>query len=231
MNYEENFYKSMLFNSLNPFVLFNKEGKLIDYNKEAEFLFNDVAPKELYSLALSYAPHSFGFLHSFLDLQYGKDKYYAIVVGYIDEEFVGLELYKLVGTSKKLLKSADIEPVNLYSLLEISKATILGPLDIELEEIYDTSLPEIKVNINSFLVALNEYFSLFKNEKKLTIKVHLKIGEYEILDGKKYSIIVIETITKNSLNVTNLEVIGEGACINVIQAQKSIQFEFPMILD
>ena len=230
--YENSFYKSLVTNSLSPFLLFSKDGKLVDFNKIAEFLLNDVSPKEIYELALNNASHSFGFEQKFLDLHYGKDSYYAILVGYIDDEFLGIELYKQIDSVKRIVHNEDMEFTNIFSLLEISKATMLSSSDIFIKEIYDTSLPEIKVNINNFLLTLNEFLKSFTNTKNLTLQVHIKIGEYEIIENKKYSIISIDGTSDIPLTLTkSLEEQAYNSYINVYDSKYKISLEFPMILN
>jgi len=44
-----------------PFILFSNQGKILYLNNAAEILFGYVAKKELYDIALAYAPQSFGY--------------------------------------------------------------------------------------------------------------------------------------------------------------------------
>jgi nitrogen-specific signal transduction histidine kinase len=226
-----NFYATLLENDLNPFILFDQNGKIKDFNKEAEFLFNLVKPKELYELAISYASLSFGFNRKFISLKYGKSLYYAILVGYINDDEIGLRLYKEVSSKDENLKIEDIELVNIFSLVELSKSTTLLQYDILIDEIYDVSIPEIKTNINQFLLTLNECFNLFKTQKQLQLKIYIKIGEYEIIQNKKYQVIAIDFKYEYDIKV-ELELINNAlkAHINVFVEDKILRLEFPMIL-
>ena len=229
--YKDNFYKKFITESINPFILFSNDAKLIDFNYEAEILFNYVKPSILFELALSNSPHNFGFERKYINLKYGKSIFYAIVVGYMDDEYIGIELYKQVNIEKEVAKIHDIELVNIFSLIEISKSTNFN-LDItKIEEIYDTSIPEIKVNINDFLLTLNECFLLFKDGEIFKIKVSIKVGEYEIIDGKKHNIINIECKGKENIRVSHqLEKQALISHINIFNVNSSINMEFPMIL-
>jgi len=229
--YDNNFYKSFISESINPFVLFDNNGKLIDFNYEAEILFNYVKPNILFELALANSPHNFGFERKYINLKYGKSKFYAIVVGYIDDEYIGIELYKQVNIEKEIAKIHDIELVNIFSLIEISKSTNFN-LDITtIEEIYDTSIPETKVNINDFLLTLNECFLLFKDQTSFKIKLNLKVGKYEVIDGKKHNIIEIECSGNQKVDLTpRLEKQALKSHINIFELNGYIKMEFPMIL-
>jgi len=223
-------YKNLIENDINPFMIFDNSGRLKEFNKKAEFLFNEISPKKLYSLAIQYAPHSFGFSQKFIHLTYGKINYYAILVGYIDENQIAIKLYKESCRELELIKIKNIKLTNLFSLIEISKSTTLSR-NIKLEEVSDVSIPEIKIDINQFLLTLNNCFSLFQNAKYLKIKVSIEIGEYELIKNKKYQIISIEFIGDNMISIDNkLELQALNAHINIFLLEKGIKLKFPMIL-
>jgi hypothetical protein len=226
-----NFYTELLENDLNAFIAFDNNGKLKDFNKEAEFLFNTVAPSELYELAISHAPLSFGFSRKFISLKYGKSSYYAILVGYINDDEIGLRLYKEVTSKNETLHPQSVEYVNIFNLLDISKSTTLLQSDIKIEELYDISIPEVKININQFLLTLNECFTLFKNKNTLQLKVYIKIGEYEVIKAKKYKIISIDFTIDDTIDITkNLIDNALKAYINIFTKEQTLKLEFPMIL-
>lgn len=229
--YNNNFYKSFLNESINPFILFSNDGKLVDFNYEAEILFNDASPKEIFELTLANSPHNFGFNRKYINLQYGKTKYYAIVIGYIDDENIGIELYKQINMEKEIGKIEGIELTNIFSLIEISKATNFDYIDTNILEEYDTSIPEIKLNINNFLLTLNECFKLFKESKTVEITVKIKVGEFEILNGKKHSIVYIRCKGDTKVSISpELEFQALKSHINVFEIDSYIKMEFPMIL-
>lgn len=225
------FYSALLENDLNAFIVFDNNGKIKDFNKEAEFLFNAVTPYELYELAISHASLSFGFNRKFISLKYGKSLYYAILVGYINDDKIGLRLYKEVTSKNEIFHSESIEYVNIFSLIDISKNTTLLKYDIEIEEVYDISIPEIKININQFLLTLNECFSLFKHKHKLQLKVYIKIGEYKIIKAKKYKVVSID-FKADDVIYPNNSLINNAlkAHINIFIEKQTLKLEFPMIL-
>jgi hypothetical protein len=193
----KNIYKILIDNDLNPFLLFNSNGKLIDFNAEAEFLLNLVSYKELFDLALTYASKSYGINKKYLQLSYNKSRYYAISVSYINDDEIALRLFKVVCSQKEEFVLKDnVKSVNIYSLIELSKNTTFIQQKINIKEIYDISIPELKININNFLVILNECFGLYLKEKELTIKVSIKTGEYEVINNIKYKILCIEFLSK-----------------------------------
>ena len=78
----------------NPFILFSANGKIISLNAEAQFLLGSTTPSSLFELAQSYASISFGFKTTFIELEYGRYKFFGVTVGYEDEEKIGLKLYQ-----------------------------------------------------------------------------------------------------------------------------------------
>ena len=231
MMYSDNFYKNFIQNSINPFILFNNSGKLVDFNKEAEFLRIDIKPKEIYELAISNAPKYYGFNHKYINLSYGKFDYYAILVGYVDDELIGIELYKSIDTKIEIAKIENVELVNIFELVEISKDTTLNTDNIEIEEIYDISIPDVKLNINNFLFTLNESFKLFKDCKKLKIHIYIKVGEYEIIKNKKYNTIAIDFSGEKSISLNKtLEDQASKSHVNIFVLDNALKLTFPMIL-
>ena len=77
----------------NPFILFSAQGKILYLNNAAEILFGYVSKKELYDIALSYAPQSFGYKTTSLTLNYDSFMFHAITIGYENEEQISLRLY------------------------------------------------------------------------------------------------------------------------------------------
>ena len=226
----DNLCIGMLENDLHPFILFDNNGKIKDFNKEAEFLFNYVKPKELYELAVSYASLSFGFKNKYLVLKYGKLNFYAITVGYINDVEIGLRLYKEVCQKDKITINENIELTNIFSLIELSKTTTLLQSNIQINEIYDVSIPEIKLNINEFLLILNKCFETFKNNSTLELKVYVKIGEYSKINDKKYQIISIDFKSLENIKINKdlkLQIVNTN--IDLFVENDILKLEFPMI--
>jgi hypothetical protein len=231
----ENFYEQLLEHDLNPFLLFDSHGKVKSYNKEAEFLLNFVSVKELFDLAVANASVSFGFNHKYLTLKYNKQSYYGILVGYINDDELALRLYKEVSNNANVINNEKLKLVNIYSLIDLSKNSTLLNSDLKIKELYDISIPEIKLNINDFLLCLNDCFALFHDTRKISLTIHIKIGEYEIINNKKCKIIALEFRSNEPLQLNNsqesaLEIKAKKANTNIFFEQKAIKLELPMIL-
>ncbi len=227
----DNFYEKLLEYDLNPFFIFTSMGKIKNFNKEAEFLLNYVNVKELFQLAVDNASHDFGFSQKYINLQFNKHAYYAILVGYVSEDEIALRLYKVVSNQIHSVDNKKLQLVNIFSLIELSKTTTLLHNNIIINEIYDISLPEMKININDFLLCLNDCFKYFKKEKELTLNVYTKIGEYEIIDNKKYKIVSLDFTTTNEVTFnSSLEKKASKANINIFFTKNKLKLELPIIL-
>jgi len=225
----EEFYEQLLDNDLNPYILFSSSGKLLNFNKEAEYLFNFVTPKELYELALQNASKNFGFTSKFINIKYKKQTYYAIMVGYLDDEKIALRLYKEVEPSKNINIDSNYHMSNIYTLITLSKNTSLLQSNLKIQEVFDVSIPELKIDINEFLLILNHIFNEVKNDKELILKVALKTGEYEIINKKKYHIICIKFNSQSRVNLDNFQV-NSNSLINIYQKDNVIELEIPLII-
>jgi len=227
----KNLYEQLIEYDLNPYFLFHSSGKIKGYNKEAEFLLNFVGIKELYELAVSNASVDFGFSQKYISLKYNKQSYYAILVGYIHEDEIALRLYKVVSNKATTINNDKLKLVNIFSLIELSKTSTLLSSNLKIDELYDISIPEIKININDFLLCLNDCFCLFMNDKNLTLQVQIKIGEYEIIKNTKYKILSIEFATSRDIDVdTNIEQKATRANANTFFNKNKLRLELPIIL-
>lgn len=231
----KDFYEQLIEHDLNPYLLFNSNGKVKSYNKEAEFLLNFVSIKELFELAVSNASLSFGFHHKYISLKYNKQSYYAILVGYANDDEIVLRLYKVVSNNTHTITNEKLKLVNIFSLVDLSKNSTLIHSQLDINELYDISIPEIKVNINDFLLCLNECFTIFKDNKRISLQVSIKIGEYEIINKKKCKIVALEFISEENLSFEkNLEYDLERKALkanaNIFFNYNSIKLELPMIL-
>ena len=225
-----NFYEQLLENDLNPYLLFDSNGKVKSYNKEAEFLLNFVGVKELFELAVSNASTTFGFNQKYISLKYNKQSYYAILVGYISEEEIALRLYKVVSNQTNTINSDKLKLVNIFSLIELSKNSTLLNSNLKIDELYDISIPEMKININDFLLCLNDCFLYFSQHERVTLQVQIKIGEYEIIDNKKYKIVALEFIADEKVKIDLiLEQKAIKANANIFFNHNKLKLELPMI--
>ncbi|MCH9814585.1 MAG: hypothetical protein K0U47_11665 [Epsilonproteobacteria bacterium] len=224
-------HESFLEYDLNPFMVFSSSGKLLTYNQEAEYLLSFVPPQELYDLAVNYAAQSFGFRSTHVNLRYDRYSFCIVLVGYLDDDKIGLKLYKEVSGNTVSVSKNNMTSANLFALLELSKNSILASRKILITESFDPTIPEMRLHVEKFLKLLNKVFSEYTNTKGLELRVSLKIGQNMLVEGKSYPICNIVIIDRNT-TVQNREVLHtlatEANVVVIIKEGKTI-IEFPII--
>ncbi len=227
----QEFYEELIEHDLNPFMMFDSTGKLSKYNKEAEFLLSYISSREIYDLAISNAPLSYGFKRSFVSLYYERNIFYAILVGYQDEEKLGIKLYKEVSDSALHKIDTKKTEVNIFTLLHLSRNSTLSQSDVMINELYDPSIPDIKLGVEKFLNLLNHILREYAEAKELSIKVFLKIGETMLLEGKKYPICSIKFQSYDThIKETNRHFSkAKEAGVSLFAKDGFIMIEFPLI--
>ena len=214
----------------NPFILFSSNGKILSLNAEAQFLLSAVQPSELYELALAYANVTFGFKTKFLELEFGRYKFFGLTVGYEDDEQIGIKLYQT--PSFKINKPKPTgELTNIYTLVDLCISTNSISSNIEFIKDFDPTIPEIIINSNQFIKLLNKSYGCFLDNEKINTKIFFRIGEHIKFDNKKYSLFSIEikSANKDTNKINELKVFSENSNF-FVDIDKGITINIPMIL-
>lgn len=173
-------------NDLNPFILFDSKGKVKSLNTEAQFLLGHINASRLFELATTYASPSFGFKTSMVDFDFDHFHFYALTVGYLDEESIGIRLY----TKPKQIPgnlSIEGEKVNIYTLIDLCIASKSISSTRAFTKQFDPSIPELHINTELFIQALNKLFDLTVG--KVFVSVNVKVGEAMRIAEKKYPLL------------------------------------------
>ena len=215
---------------LNPILSFSSTSKIIYSNSEAQFLLNRIKQKELFDLALSYAPKTFGALTSYIDLTIKNYTFYAITVMYENEDEIHMKLYKSAMVKKEnTLNIKNINVTNIFTLVDLSISTSKIKSDINFIKNYDPSIPEFKLDASSFIKTLNQIFDAFKGNKNVSCSILLKIGEYIKIDEKKYSLISVEISTDKENDFSSLN-IKENNSFILTKDDTKVTIDLPLIL-
>ena len=214
---------------LNPFIIFDANARVIKYNTEAEYLLSFVCAKELYEFALNYAPQTYGFKNSYIDVEFNRNHYYAIMTGYEDDDFLVLKLYKSVeSTKKKGAKKELLNSTNIYALIEVAINNTLK--DTKVVKYLDPSLPELKLNAKAFLNLLNAALTLFKKYNKVEFSLKIKVAENVIIDNRRYPICIIEIKTDSNIEYKeSLNYLTKDTNAVIFEKDRSVAIEFPLI--
>ena len=224
------FFEEWIELDLNPILSFSSTSKIIYSNSEAQFLLNRIKQKELFDLALSYAPKTFGALTSYIDLTIKNYTFYAITVMYENEDEIHMKLYKRAMVKKEnTLNIKNINVTNIFTLVDLSISTSKIKSDINFIKNYDPSIPEFKLDASSFIKTLNQIFDAFKGNKNVSCSILLKIGEYIKIDEKKYSLISVEISTDKENDFSSLN-IKENNSFILTKDDTKVTIDLPLIL-
>jgi hypothetical protein len=213
----------------NPFILFNSNGKIISVNSEAQFLLGSTTPSSLFELAQSYASISFGFKTTFIELVYGRYKFFGVTVGYEDEDKIGLKLYQ-TPTFKLNIKKPEGELINIFTITDLCISSNSITSTINYTKDYDPTISEIIVDSNKLIKFLNKMYDCVQDNETINTKVFYRVGEHIKFDGKKYGIFSISINAKNidKEKVYELETIGEKYNFH-LETSSGMTINIPMI--
>lgn len=225
------FYENWVELDLNPILSFSAQGKILFSNQEAQFLLNRIHQKEIYDLALRYAPASYGFETTYLDLSIKNYTFYAITVGYENEDEIYIKLYKSTMVKKqKKLSSKNASLTNIFTLVDLCISTKKTKNDLKYIKNYDPSIPEFKLVASEFLKLLNSIYDSIENASMVTTSVKLKIGEYIKIDEKKYSLISVEITNDGELFNFNIDCDLDTSSFILTSEKDKILIDLPLLI-
>jgi hypothetical protein len=214
----------------NPFILFSSSGKVISLNAEAQFLLGSASTSELFELASSYSNITFGFKTTFLELEFGRYKFFGVTVGYENEDEIGIKLYQ-TPSFKITQQKPTGELTNIYTLVDLCISTNSINSSIKFTKEFDPTIPEIIINSNNFIKTLNKIYACFSDNKEIDTKIYCKVGEHIKFDNKKYSLfsILINAENKNIKKINELKAHIQESDF-VIDIGEKISINIPMII-
>jgi nitrogen-specific signal transduction histidine kinase len=224
------FFEEWVELDLNPVLSFSSNAKIIYSNSEAQFLLNRIKSKELFDLALTYAPKTFGALTSYIDLTIKNYTFYAITVTYQNEDEIHMKLYKSAMVKKESkLNIKNINSTNIFTLVDLAISTSKIKNNINFTKNYDPSIPEFKLDASTFIKTLNQVFEVFKDKENVACSILLKIGEYIKIDDKKYSLISVEISSNEKSDFSSLNIKETNSFI-ITTDETKITLDLPLIL-
>jgi len=189
-----NFNEAWIEHDYNPFVVFTSEGRVKSLNQEAQYLLGEIENREIFELTQAYASHTYGFKTTALDVSFGSYKFYAITIGYLDENEIGIKLYKTA--AKKFISVGEHgESVNVYALLDLCISASSTRCQAEFTKEFDPTFPDIKLQINNFTKLLDKIYQSHISATLIKTKLSLLTGEYIKQNEKKYPIFSIHVAT------------------------------------
>ncbi len=226
-------YKFLLEVDNNPLVVFNHEGKILYLNGNAEILMSYISPKEIFGLAVNYAPHEYGTKTTQIELAYNQLKFYAINVSYNSDEWIAVRLYYRPRdkqlNKRNSSKGEILTDINM--LLDVAIIQFKIDTDTDIRLFTDKDIPKTLLNQNSFSKLLRKSLSSFKAASFLDIELKLSIGEHIIIDEKKYSLIILKFKSSGRYCNRDEEIKDLASELYLVSnlLENSIEFEIPLI--
>lgn len=215
----------------NPFILFNSTGKIISLNTEAQYLLGAVESSAIYKIATTYASSSFGFKTTFLELEFGRFRFFGITVGYESEEEIGIRLYQLPSFQFTKQKPEG-QLINVYTLIDLCISSNSIGSSTKFTKELDPTIPEIRLHTELFIKLLNKIYQAMNGSEKIATRLFFRVGEHIKFEGEKYSLFSIElsaeTIARKYLSeITHL---SEENNLYVDIKEQKITINVPMII-
>ena len=226
-------FKFFIENDSNPFILFTNQGKIKYLNTSAELLMGSCQPKEIFNIALTHAPKTFGSQKTALHLSFNSFEFYGINVLYDNEEYIGIYLY-----NKPMAKIDDSSLLEGYTLTDIN-VLIQANIELfnmryqgEIKLLTDYDIPKFQIHQNNFSLLLRNIFTQFKESERLEIFIKIKLGERVVVKRERYSIIIIKlkSSKRNESRDREIELLAHKNHINIHFNKQEIILEIPAIV-
>lgn len=224
-------YETWVELDLNPILSFSSQGKILFSNQEAQFLLSRISSKDIFDLALKHAPQTFDFQTSYIDLTIKNYTFYAITVGYENEDEIHIKLYKSTMVKKKKeLSSSNANMTNLFTLVDLSISTKKMQSNTKYLKNYDPSIPEFKMVAAEFLKLLNTVYEQITHATTVTTSIKLKIGEYIRIDEKKYSLISVEITSDGTFAQIDMNKDQDSNSFILSVEEDKVTIDLPLLL-
>ncbi len=216
----------------NPFILYTQAGKIVSLNSEAQFLLGAVNQSILFEIATTYASASFGFKTTFLDLEFGRYKFFGITVGYDNEDEIGIRFYQQPAFKfTKPKPTGDL--VNIYTLIDLCVSTNSINSSIKFKKDFDPTIPEIRLHADLFIKLLNKIYSSMQDNESISTKLYFRVGEHIKYDDVKYTFFSIEikSDTMNRKRISEIEILADENNLFTEVKTSMITINIPIISD
>ena len=227
-----NFCEKWIEFDYNPYLLFDSNGKILSLNNEAQYLLGYTDAASLFELAITYANANTGFKTSFLDLEYGRFRFFALMVGYDNEEEIGLRLFQSPAFHYSQ-PSTEGDLVNIYTLVDLCVSSNSIGKAIKFEKEFDPTIPDVRLPTERFIKLLNKVYEMHKDSETVTTKIYFRVGEYIKTENKKFTLFSIEVVSDeiNTNHISELKGLATKMNIFIDFKANSTILNIPLITD
>lgn len=232
MNLESTDFRFFIECDNSPFILFSSAGKILYLNNSAEILLGYVSRQELYDITVSYAPRDFGSKTTRLELQYEAFSFYALTVGYENEDEICLRLYHKPRIDIGRDLAVDKYPAtDINTLLEANISLFRLQNNNALSLLVDQDLPPFKVDQNQFSKLLRKILDAFRASDSIAITLKLLVGEHIIIREKREPLVQLQVKANGRYTDGDEEIqtIARRCHIACTLKEHSIHIQIPFI--
>jgi hypothetical protein len=218
----------------NPFFIFSQNGNVLYLNRSAELISGYEPVRTFYNLAVSYASIDFGFKTSFMPLSFGQFHFFAITVGYQNEESIGVRLYQNPASKESVIEiNKRYNQTNIYVLIDIAISLAKNRLNGTIfRKEFDPSIPDFRLSQNDLTRILRKAYDCFERSNTLiTTVLKLKIGEFLFVAGKRYPILELEIKgqTRNKTGDKEIESFANSINTAVYFDAERVTMDIPIV--
>ena len=214
----------------NPVIVFDHDGKILYLNANAEILLGYVKKREIFNLCLNNAPKEYGFNTIQLELHYGSFTFYSISISYINDDYIAIRLY-YKPKIKHISRDTSKVETDLNKILNNSIVHFKISCDIDIRLLTDLDIPPTHTNQNTLSLLLRKILDSFKNSQFVNINMSLKIGEFIIIDEKRYNVISLSYISESRDKQEDLNIrrLAEDLSFDIYLNNKNVSLDIPLI--
>lgn len=225
------FFEELIEADLNPVITFNSSGRITYTNNEAQFLLSRIKSKDIFDLGVKYAPMNFGLNTSYVNLTLDNYTFYAITVGYKNEDSITVKLYKSIMLKKENELNTNGELTNIFSIVDLGISTQKIKNNIEYIKDYDPSIPQFKLVISNFLKLLNIVYESFDKSSYIRTIIGFRSGKYLKIEDKKYSLVYITIESDGETNLDNktIDKFSNSNWQLNLETKNSISIDLPLV--
>lgn len=200
-------FNSFVEHDNSPVLFFNTQGKIIYLNDAAEILMGYVTPNELYDMLLAYAPKDYGYKTTTIPLQYHTLHFYAITIGYEDDDYISIRLYHQPQLNQnKSLSATHYVDTDINTLLEANITLFKMYNQNSFTLFVDQEIPSFKIDQNHFSKLLRKTLESFKNSTDIEMRLTFIIGEYILIEEEKKSLIQLHIKANQRITQTDKDI-------------------------
>ena len=187
----------------NPFIIFDKNGKIVYLNDEAEYLLSFINYKDIFEFTITNAKNKQGLFTTFGEYRFDKFEFGGVTIGYTNNEEIGIKLYKTLSFPKKCEKIKELEKINLFFIVDFCRNYIFLDKNIDFIDDFDIDIPQFYTNKKELIEVLNGVLKSFSNNQ-IKIVIKFEIGETLKVNNQKYGVIAIKIYgQKNKIDINS----------------------------